>query len=298
MVTGAFGYTGRYITRRLLGMGHRVRTLTGHPERPNPFGDRVTVAPLDFDDTGRLARSLEGAESLFNTNWIRFPRGALTFERAVNNTRALIEAAEVAGVRRIVQVSVMGASPDSPLPYFRGKGLIEEAVRSSHMSYAIIRPAVTFGNEDVLINNIAWFLRRFPVFALFGSGEYRIQPVFVEDMAEIAVNASERADNLTTDAAGPETFTFQEMVRLIADTVSSRARLVHVGPRLGHLAAMLLGYLVRDVVITRDEIEGLCAGLLVSNGEPTGHTSLSEWLAQNAGTVGSVYASELRRHYR
>ena len=298
VVTGAFGYTGKYIARRLLSMGKPVQTITGHPNRPNPFGQQVSVAPLDFEDPEELAGSLEGADVLYNTYWIRFPRGQLTFDKAVENTRTLIRAAEHAGVRRIVHVSVANASVDSPLPYFRGKGLLEKAVRDSRLSYAIIRPTVIFGNEDILISNIAWFLRRFPMFAIFGSGEYRIQPVFVEDFAEIAVSAAQQSENLALDAVGPETFTYEEMVRLIANKVGSRAKIAHVGPGLGFLFARIMGYLVSDVVVTQDEIEGLMANLLFSEGSPTGHTRLSDWLDQNADTVGAHYGSELSRHYR
>ena len=96
---------------------------------------------------------------------------------------------------------------------------------------------------------------------------------------------------------GPETSTFEELVRLIAGKVGSRARLVHVRPGLALLLSRLTGYAVRDVVLTRDEIEGLMANLLVSDGPSTGQTRLSDWLEQNADTVGATYASELRRHY-
>ena len=298
VVTGAFGYTGRYITRRLLAMGRRVRTLTGHPDRPNPFGERVEVAPFHFDAPEQLVASLQGATTLYNTYWIRFPRGPITFEKAVANSRVLIQAAEEAGVRRIVHISITNASPDAPLPYFRGKGLVEQAILRSRLSHAIIRPTVIFGREDILINNIAWFLRRFPAFAVFGAGDYRIQPVFVEDVAEIAVRAGQATDDRIVDAVGPEVYTFEELVRLIAAKVQSRARIVHLPPGLAFLLARLIGYLVRDVVITRDEIAGLMANLLVSDGPPTGKTRFSEWLEQHKDRVGTRYASELERHYR
>ena len=298
VVTGAFGYTGRYIAQRLLDRGARVKTLTGHPDRPNPFGDRVSVAPFSFDNPSALTRSLEGAETLFNTYWIRFPRGEVTFDTAVKNSLALIRAAEDAGVSRIVHVSVTNASADSPLPYFRGKGVVEEAVKGARMSHVIVRPALTFGREDILVNNIAWFLRRFPVFPVPGSGEYRVQPVFVGDMAGIAVEAAGQRDDVTIDAIGPETFTFEEMVRLIAEKVGASARTVHVPPRFVSLLSWLTGRLVRDVVLTRAEIDGLMAGLLVSEGPPTGAARLSEWLKHNADEVGRSYTSEIGRHYR
>ena len=275
-------------------MGRRSR----HPDRPNPFGRQVGVEPLHFDDPVELARSLEGAEVLYNTYWIRFARGPLTFDKAVENSRTLIGAAEDAGVRRIVHVSITNASVASPLPYFRGKGLVEEAIRNSRLSHAIVRPTVIFGQEDVLINNIAWLLRRFPVFAIPGSGEYRVQPVFVEDVAEIAIAAGQQSDDVAIDAVGPESFSYEELVRLISANVGGRARLVHVRPRLVLSLSGLLGLLVRDVVLTQDEIDGLMAELLVSDGPPTAQTRLSEWLHDNAGFLGISYASELERHWR
>ncbi len=298
VVTGALGYTGKYVTRRLLAAGQRVVSLSGHPERPNPFGARVLVAPFNFENPIELARSLQGAATLYNTYWVRFQRGAATFDQAVRNTITLVRAARAAGVRRIVHVSITNASADSPLPYFRGKGLLEEVIADSGLSYAIIRPTVIFGAEDILINNIAWLLRRFPVFALPGSGGYRLQPVFVEDVADLAVRAAAEATNITLDAVGPETFTFGELVRLLARAVGSRASIIHVNPGVALFLSKLVGVVVGDVVLTRDEVAGLMAGLLVAEGPATGTTRLSDWVESNSGTLGGRYSSELGRHYR
>ena len=205
VVTGAFGYTGRYITERLLSMGRSVRTLTGHPDRPNPFGARVSAFPFDFEDRGKLAEHLGGATTLYNTYWVRFPQGDVTFHRAVRSTETLLGAAGDAGVKRIVHISISNPAEDSPYPYFRGKFRIERTIRESSLSYAIVRPTVIFGKEDILINNVAYLLRRFPVFAIPGSGTYRVRPVFVEDVAELCVRAGQRDENEVIDAVGPET---------------------------------------------------------------------------------------------
>lgn len=297
VVTGAFGYTGKYITRQLLSMGESVRTLTGHPGRPSPFGDQVRVFPFNFDRPMDLTESLSGAATLYNTYWIRFARGEVTFDRAVENTKTLIKAAEEAGVRRVVHLSITNASEDSPLPYFRGKGLVEKAIIHSNLSYAIIRPTVIFGAEDILINNIAWLLRRFPLFPVAGAGEYPVQPVSVVDVAELAVGAAHHDQDITVDAVGQEVYTFDELVRLIAERVQSKARIIHLPPGLAFCLSRLVGSLVRDQVLTREEIKGLMAGLLVSTGPPTGPTRLSQWLLENADHLGSRYTSELRRHF-
>jgi len=301
-VTGAFGYTGKYIARRLLALGRRVITLTGHPHRPSPFGQAVRAIPFHFDQPHELARSLEGVATLYNTYWVRFTHGSVTFDQAVQNTQTLIRAAQEAGVRRFVHVSIANPSADSPLPYYRGKALLERTLIESGLSHAILRPTVLFGGDeggqDVLINNIAWLLRRFPLFAVPGDGQYRIQPMHVEDMAALAVEVGQQAENLTLDAVGPEIYTFNELVALLARAVGSRAKIVHLPPSAALFLSSLVGLVVRDQVLTRDELRGLMADLLVSGQPPTGTTRLSEWLAQHTDEVGRHYASELGRHFR
>lgn len=298
VVTGAFSFSGRFITERLLAQGKAVRTLTGHPEREHPFGSQVGIAPLDLDNHGALVESLRGAATLYNTYWIRFPRGQITFDTAVENTKKLLRAAAEAGVHRVVHISVTNPSAESPLPYFRGKALTEQAVIDSGLSYAILRPALLFGPGDVLINNIAWLLRHFPVFVILGAGDYRVQPVLVGDLADIAVAAGQRGDDFIVDVVGPETFTFNELVHLIADCVSSSAGTVHLPPGVVLFLARLIGFVTGDVVLTRNEVAGLMANLLVSDSEPNGVVPLSQWLRDNAASVGIKYASELTRHYR
>lgn len=299
VVTGAFSYTGQYITRRLLSMGEEVKTLTRRPDRESPFGNQVAAFPFNFDRSGDLIESLRGATTFHNTYWIRFPYGEATFEKAVENTKALIEAAKEAGVQRFVHISVTNASENSSLPYFRGKGLVEKAIIQSGLAYAIIRPTVMFGGAGgILMNNIAWLLRRFPLFAIPGSGEYQLQPVFVEDVAQIAVNAAHKDENMIIDAVGPEIYTFAELVRLIANKIHSKARIVHLKPGQAFLLSKLVGYMVRDVLLTRNELKGLMASLLLSGEPPTGETRLSDWLEQNADTVGArYYPSGVKRHY-
>ncbi len=298
VVTGAFSYTGKYITQKLLAAGQRVRTLTGHDHRPHPFGDQVSVAPFNFKNPSALVESLRGARTLYNTYWVRFPYRQATFETAVENTKTLIKAAEEAGVRKIVHLSVTNASEQSPLPYFRGKGVLEQVIRNSSLVFTIIRPTLVFGGEDVLLNNIAWFLRRFPLFPIPGSGEYSLQPVFVEDVAELAVQAADGDDMTILEAAGPELYTFEELIWLLAETTKRRAKLVRLNPEVVAFLLRLVGRALHDVVLTRDELDGLMLNLLVPTGHPMGHTLLSTWLRQHGQALGRRYACELDRNYR
>ena len=297
VVTGAFGFTGKYIARALLQRGEAVRTLTAHADRNSALAADIEVAPLNFSRPDELAESMRGASTLFNTYWVRFDRGDITHDVAVRNTAVLVRAAEEAGVKRIVHVSVSNPSIDSPLPYFRGKAQAEQAVLRSKLSHAILRPALLFGPEDILINNIAWLLRSVPVFAIPGDGMYRVQPVFVEDLAQLAVDAAAQTSSFTVDACGPEIYRYTDLVQLIADTIGSTSRIMHVPPGLMSLASRIVGHFVNDVVLTKDEITALMADLLVSSHPPMARTSLRAWLSANAGRVGVTYASELARHY-
>ena len=295
VVTGAFGYSGKYIARRALAAGKRVRTLTSSPGRENPFQGAVDVRPYNFDRPDDLARSLEGARVLINTYWVRFDHRDFTHAEAVRNTLLLFEAARRAGVPRVVHVSITNPSAVSDLPYFRGKAELESVLQQSGMSYAILRPTVLFGEEDILINNIAWMLRRFPVFGIFGDGEYRLQPIFVDDLAALAVEAASSSEDLVRDAIGPETFTYRELVSLIGEPIGRRRPIVRVPPGLALLGARLMGAIVGDVVITPEEVMGLMRNLLVTTSTPAGSTALSRWTVDHRETLGRRYSSELAR---
>jgi NADH dehydrogenase len=297
VVTGAFGYTGRYVARRLLDEGKHVRTITGRPDRPSPFGDAVEARPFDFDRPERLVESLRGAAVLYNTYWVRFDRGEATYERAVENTRTLIEAARTAGVGRLVHVSITSPSEESELPYFRGKAILEREIRESGLPHAIVRPTVVFGREDILVNNIAWLLRRSPLFAVPGDGRYPVQPVYVDDLAGLLVDAGRRRENENFDAVGPETFAFEDLVRAIGRALGRRVTIVHLPSEAVYAVSRALGLALRDVLLTREEIAGLMQGLLVSQDEPSAPTRLTDWLAEAAPDLGRRYASEVARHY-
>lgn len=298
VVAGGLGYIGSFITARLVSMGADVTALTAHPARPHPLRDNVCVAPFGFDSPATLTETLRGADILYTTYWVRFDRGDTTFAKAIGNTRTLLRCAADAGVRRVVHLSVTNPSLDSPLPYYRGKAIVEKAIAESGLSYAIVRPTLVYALGDILVNNIAWLLRRFPAFAVFGDGRYRVQPVSGEDVAGIAVAAGGLVGNVTLDAAGPDTYTFTEFVGMVRDAVGSRSRLVHVPPLVALGPAVLMGLFLRDVVITRDEVAGLMCNLLVSAEPPRGATRFAEWVSANGDRLGRRYASELARHFR
>jgi len=298
VVTGGLGFTGRHIAASLVASGVRVRTLTNSPHRPNPFGAALEVRPLPFANPSRLAASLRGAAVLYNTYWVRFNHRGFDHATAVANTLRLFEAAAAAGVRRVVHLSITNPDEGSHLEYFRGKARLERALRSSGLSWAILRPAVIFGDEGILINNIAWFLRRFPVFGVFGDAGARIRPIHVRDLAALAVEAGGCGGELLLDAVGPERYSYRDLVRVIGAAIGRPRPLVSLPPAVAYWTGRAVGTLVGDVVVTREEIDGLMAGLLDVDGEPRGTTSLSSWCRRHRTTLGARWAGELGRRTR
>ena len=297
-MTGAFSYTGRFIARRLMAQGRPFKTLTNHAQRPGTEDIKTEIVPLQFTDRASLVDSLHGADVLYNTYWVRFRHRGTNFGQAVANTRTLLGAAADAGVRRVVHISVSNASEGSPLDYYAGKARTERLVHDSGLQWAIVRPTLVFGTGDILINNIAWLLRRLPFFMIAGRGEYRVQPVAGEDVAEIATWAAAQSDNITVDAAGPEIMTFAELIEAIGIAIGRRIRFLHASPRTTIFAGNLVGRVVRDVLLNKQELEGLMAELLVSHERPRGTRPLENWLLSAADTLGANYASELDRHWR
>jgi uncharacterized protein YbjT (DUF2867 family) len=298
VVTGAFSYSGAVIARELQASGRRVRTLTGHPGRA-PAGTPIEVRPLDFADPAGLTESLRGARVLVNTYWVRFAHGRVSHETAVAQSRVLFQAAAQAGVGRVVHVSITHPDADSPYPYFRGKAAVEQALTDLGLPHTVLRPAVLFGGNGVLINNIAWLLRHSPVFAVGGTGEYRLRPIHVDDLARLCVqSASDSAGTEVIDAVGPDRPAFIELVRFIKDAVGSRSQVIRVPGSLIPPAARLLGLALRDTLLTAEEFQAMADGLADTTGPATGEISLTRWITDHKGTLGRTYANELTRHFR
>jgi len=295
VVTGAFGYSGHYIAQKLLEQGKSVTTLTNSTERQDPLRKQIEVAPFHFDEPEKLTESLRGVTTLYNTYWVRFNHRTFTHSDAVANTKTLFQAARDAGVERVVHISITNPSLDSPLEYFRGKAELEQTLTETGMSYAILRPAILFGREDILINNIAWMLRRLPIIGVFGDGKYKLQPIYVDDLADLAVQQGALRENATINAIGPETFTYRELVQTIGEIIGRQRPVIGVPKLFGYAVTRCLGLLLRDVIITREEIEGLMNNLLYVDSPPAGVTRLTDWARERAASLGRSYTSELAR---
>ncbi len=298
IVTGAFSFTGKYIAKKLIERGRNIKTFTNRVEKKTLLDNSIIAVPYYFNELDKLQEEMKGCEYFYNTYWIRFPYKGITFDKAIEDTKKLIGAAKEVKVKKFLHISITNASENSDLLYFRGKGIIERLIIESGLSYGIVRPAVVFGIGDILINNITWLLKHFPLFIIMGDGKYKLQPIYVEDLAQIIIEASEEKENLIIDAVGPEIFTYKELILLIAETVQSYALILHLPSLMVYWIGKFLGLLMKDVMLTGDEIKALMRNYLISDSLPKGKTKLSMWLKDNTNIIGEKYASELKRHYK
>jgi uncharacterized protein YbjT (DUF2867 family) len=296
VVTGAFSYSGAAIASELHAAGRQVRTLTGHPGRV-PASTGIDVRPLNFDDPAKLTGSMRGAHTLYNTYWVRFAHGNVDHDIAVVNSRTLFQAAAQAGIDRIVHVSITHPSLDSPYPYFRGKAQVEQLLGDLGVSHAIVRPAILFGGQDVLVNNVAWLLRHLPVFAVGGRGAYRVRGIHVQDLAQLCVELGARQDTVVMDAVGPQSVTFRELVDAVRVAVDSHTVVLPVPGRLLTVLARALSLILRDTLLTRGEYQAMADGLADSDAPATGKIVFTDWIAEHGPELGLRYANELDRHF-
>lgn len=302
LVTGAFSYSGKYIADELLKYDHKIKTLTGHPDEESINFDKIDIFPYNFENYSELVTSLTGVTTFINTYWIRFPQKDITWDDVVSNSKILFDACKEAGVKKIIHLSVTNPSLNSPYPYFKGKAEVEDYLTSLDISYTIIRPALTFEDGDILLNNIAWLLRRSPLFGIFGDGKFMIQPISQLDLSKVVV--SHIYDGKDTreiiDAIGPETHEFQDIIKMLNSATNSKTLILKFPGVLywiPYLFSKIVGFFMKDTLLTRNEIGALKDNLLLTNSLPVADTSFKDWVSKNGDKLGSEYAHEINRHY-
>ena len=293
VITGAFSYTGAAVACELLRRGYEIHTLTNR----QPFSpSKISFAPLRFEFE-HLKKELCRADVFINTYWVRFPYSRQSFTTAVANSKMLIDAAIAAGVKRIIQISVSNAQDGMNLGYYAGKAKVDDYVHRCPIPFAIVRPTLVVGEADVLTNNIVWLLRHFPIFLIPGNAEYRLQPITLHDTACIISEMVEDQSCKEIDAAGPDIMSFRDYVRLVARACHLKRPIISVpeGFALGFL--QLIQPLLRDIILTREELLGLKQELLISHKAPLGKESIADWLKLHGNRLGYRYVNDIKRHF-
>ncbi len=294
VITGAESFIGKYISNLLIPLNFKIRSFTNKSINKTK---NIEFYPYNFNNSEEVIKIFKGADFFFNTYWIRFNFKDKKFEKAYENTKFLIDCAKLAGVKKIIHISITNANPLSPFEYFKYKGFIENYIINSGISYSILRPTVVFGREDILINNIIWFLKRFPIFPIFGRGDYLIQPIYVKDLAKIAVEKALNSENSIVDCAGPEIFSFRELIKKIRDVIDSKSIIINLPTKAVFSLLKFLSFFLKDVILTREEILALKGNLLYSKDPPLGKERIIDWIKNEKDYLGIQYRSEILRHY-
>jgi uncharacterized protein YbjT (DUF2867 family) len=249
LVAGGSGFIGAAVVRKLVSQGKEVAVMTAHPNRSRArieaMGARVVTG--DVLDPPSLDRSVEGAEAVvqaltFPTFPVEKPRKRYTFEEFDHlGTARLVTAAARAGASRYVYSSGSGAAADSPKVWYRAKWFGEEAIRASGISHAIIRPSWVYGPEDPALNKFVAFHRWLPFVPVIGDGSQRLQPVFVEDVANAMAQAAGPAGPTGTfEIGGPDALTMNEVLRTMMEVLGKAKPLVHFPAFMPKLAGFFL----------------------------------------------------------
>ncbi len=276
-VFGGSGFVGAQVVRALARKGSRVRVAVRNPGRGyrlRMLGDvgQIEVVQANIRDTPSILRALDGAEACVNAVAVLHESGRQRFEALhVNGARAVAEASRDLGVERFVQISALGASPDSPSLYARTKAEGEAAVRQAVPSAVVLRPSVVFGPEDHFFNRFAEMATISPALPLIGGGHTRFQPVYVGDVGQAVAQAvwDRGAAGLDYELGGPGIYSFEALMRLLLAEIQRRRLLIPIP----YSAASLLGR-IGDLIamtplappITTDQVALLRRDNVVSPG--------------------------------
>ena len=250
-VFGGTGFVGQRLVRRLASEGVAVRVAVRHADQARTAlraagMERITVFRADVRDRAAVAGAVAGADAVVNAVSAYVETRGVTFEAVhEQGAKKLAREAARAGVARFVLVSGIGADPESGSPYIRSRGRGERVVREAFPSAIIVRPSAMFGPGDALFGTLAHLARLLPVLPLVGGGHTRLQPVFVEDVAEAIARilADHSTAGLTYELAGPQVYTMRELVIIALRIMGRRRALVSVPFAVAELQARVFGLL-------------------------------------------------------
>ncbi|HSA78438.1 MAG TPA: complex I NDUFA9 subunit family protein [Nitrospirota bacterium] len=232
LVTGGSGFVGGHLIRRLRQEGLPVRALARHPDRVQPLKDLgVEVVPGDISNKVSLEKAAEGIERVIHLVGIIQETPGVTFRGVhVEGTRNVIEAARKAGVRHFFHQSALGTRPGAKSEYHRTKWEAEELVRQSGIPHTILRPSLIYGPGDKFTIRLSEMLRRAPVMPVIGSGKYRVQPIYIDDVVSCMVKVviGDAFLNEIYEIGGPDQLTYKEVTAAIAEAMGLKRPAVHV----------------------------------------------------------------------
>jgi len=260
-VFGGTGFLGRRIVRHLRHREFIVRIASRHPDRGHrlfgPDDPQLQSVEADIHDERSVADALAGAYGVVNAVSLYLERGQETFHSVhVESAQRVAAKARLAGVERLVHVSGIGADAASPSRYIRKRGEGELAVRAAFVEALFIRPAVMFGPDDAFLTNIVKLLRQLPIYPMFGRGRTRLQPAYVEDVAEAVARVMRRAETHSTifEFGGPRVYSYEQFLRAVAHQAGLAPLLIPIPFGVWHALAWA-SEILPGPPLTRNQVE-------------------------------------------
>ena len=275
-VFGGSGFLGRRIVERLAADGAEVRIAVRHPERAafltkTGRPGQITAVRADVWDEATVPPALAGAGAVVNTVGHYVARGDASFEAIHGQgARHVAAAADVAGVMRLVHISGIGADPASNSPYVRARAMGERLVRAAFPTATIMRPSVMFGSDHDFLNRLAGLARVLPVLPLFGAGDVKLQPVYVDDVAAAVGTAlaTPAAAGKLYELGGPRIYSYKALVELVLQQTGKRRLLLPLPYVAWNALAALMAPLPARP-ISRDQVKLMQTDNVVSPGALT-----------------------------
>jgi len=260
-VFGGTGFLGRRIVRHLRRCGFAIRIASRHPDRAERLfaldDPKLQSVEANIHDEGSVAEAVAGAYAVVNAVSLYIEQGRETFHSVhVESAQRLAAQARKAEVKRFAHVSGIGADATSPSLYIRKRGEGELAVRAAFADSTLVRPAVMFGPDDAFLTTIVKLLSRLPSYPMFGRGLTKLQPAYVEDVAEAIVRALQRTNihAATFEFGGPRVYSYEELLRTVALEASLKSSLIPIPFAAWHVLAWFAEMLPRPL-ITRNQVE-------------------------------------------
>ncbi|MBR1159498.1 complex I NDUFA9 subunit family protein [Bradyrhizobium elkanii] len=260
-VFGGTGFLGRRIVQHLRDHEFSVRIASRHPDRGcsqfGPHDSQLLFVEADIHDERSVANALAGAYAAVNAVSLYVEHGRETLHSVhVESAQRVAAQAHRAGVKRLVHLSGIGADAASRSRYIRARGEGELVVRATFAGAHIIRPAVMFGPDDAFLTTILNLLRRLPIYPMFGRGSMKLQPAYVEDVAEATVRIIQRAETQPTifECGGPRVYSYEELVGIVAHQAGLAPILVPIPLAVWHALAWA-SEILPDPILTRNQVE-------------------------------------------
>jgi NADH dehydrogenase len=259
LVTGAAGFLGRRVVRRLADTGHDVRALARRQPSPGLFGNDVDVVRGDVTDLASLAHAMQGVTAVVHLATVLIERGWQTYDRVnVQGSRNVLSAAEAARASHFVHMSVVDAQPNPRYRYLLSRWAAEQAVQSARVPWTIVRASLLWGEGDAFFSVFAKYMRLpSPLFPIIGDGKARFHPMSADELAQCIVDVVQKGSAVQGgffDLGGPEVLTYEQMVDTVMSVIGVRRAKVHVPVPLVKPGAWLMERLMPRPLLTPEQL--------------------------------------------